>query len=128
MKKAQPNYKLVQFAILWCFDYNSRKFQLESLRILEKENQDAAQRLEAVVRNGQDLLEKIQAALSDIAQAQLDMQHLTKAVTGGREWWGKFWRVNFRMGIDWKIAKWGYVSVALLLLRVGARTIQGVLG
>lgn len=60
-------------------------FQLQSLRILEQENQEAAERLEAVVRNGQVLLEKIQAALSDIAQAQLDMQHLTKAVTGGRE-------------------------------------------
>lgn len=60
-------------------------FQLQSLRILEQENQEAADRLEAVVKNGQILLEKIQAALSDIAQAQLDMQHLTKAVTGGRE-------------------------------------------
>ncbi|KAJ8978787.1 hypothetical protein NQ317_015511 [Molorchus minor] len=58
---------------------------LTSLRILEQDNQEAAERLEAVVRNGQELLEKIQAALSDIAQAQLDMQHLTKAVTGGRE-------------------------------------------
>ncbi|XP_056635434.1 mediator of RNA polymerase II transcription subunit 21 isoform X2 [Diorhabda carinulata] len=55
--------------------------ELQSLRILEQENQEAAERLEAVVRNGQELLEKIQAALSDIAQAQLDMQHLTKAVT-----------------------------------------------
>lgn len=60
-------------------------FQLQSLRILEQENQEAAERLEAVVRNGQVLLEKIQTALSDIAQAQLDMQHLTKVVTGGRE-------------------------------------------
>lgn len=60
-------------------------FQLQSLRILEQENQEAAERLEAVVRNGQVLLEKIQAALSDIAQAQLDMQHLTKVVTGGKE-------------------------------------------
>lgn len=36
----------------------------------------AAERLEAVVRKGQDMLEQIQASLSDIAQAQLDMQHL----------------------------------------------------
>lgn len=52
--------------------------QLQSLRMLEAENQEAAERLEAIVRRGQELLEKIQAALSDIAQAQLDMQHLTK--------------------------------------------------
>lgn len=65
--------------------FNHFLFQLQSLRILEQENQEAAERLEAVVRNGQLLLEKIQAALSDIAQAQLDMQHLTKAVTGGKE-------------------------------------------
>lgn len=55
--------------------------QVQSLRILEAENQEAAERLEAVVTRGQDLLEQIQAALSDIAQAQLDMQHLTKPVT-----------------------------------------------
>lgn len=55
--------------------------QLQSLRALEAENQEAAERLEAVVRRGQDLLEQIQKALSDIAQAQLDMQHLTKNVT-----------------------------------------------
>lgn len=52
---------------------------MQSLRILEVENQEAAERLEAIVHHGQELLEKIQAALSDIAQAQLDMQHLTKA-------------------------------------------------
>ncbi|XP_050503127.1 mediator of RNA polymerase II transcription subunit 21 [Diabrotica virgifera virgifera] len=59
---------------------SSTELQLQSLRILEQENQEAAERLEAVVRNGQELLEKIQAALSDIAQAQLDMQHLTKTI------------------------------------------------
>lgn len=48
--------------------------------MLEGENQDAADRLEAIVQKGKDLLEQIQAALSDIAQAQLDMQHLTKVV------------------------------------------------
>ncbi|XP_060534421.1 mediator of RNA polymerase II transcription subunit 21 [Cylas formicarius] len=64
---------------------NSTELQLASLRILEQENQEAAERLDAVVRGGQDLLEKIQAALSDIAQAQLDMQHLTKVASGGRE-------------------------------------------
>ncbi|KAF7283646.1 mediator complex subunit 21 [Rhynchophorus ferrugineus] len=64
---------------------NSAELQLASLRQLEQENQEAADRLDAVVRSGQELLEKIQAALSDIAQAQLDMQHLTKATLGGRE-------------------------------------------
>lgn len=53
---------------------------MQSLKILEQENQDAAERLEGVVRRGQELLEQIQAALSDIAQAQLDMQHLTKGI------------------------------------------------
>lgn len=59
---------------------SSTEMQLQSLRMLEAENQEAAERLEAVVRRGQDLLEQIQKALGDIAQAQLDMQHLTKAV------------------------------------------------
>lgn len=52
--------------------------QLQSLRMLEEENQLAANRLEEIVHHGQELLEKIQGALSDIAQAQLDMQHLNK--------------------------------------------------
>ncbi|XP_023017775.1 mediator complex subunit 21 [Leptinotarsa decemlineata] len=64
---------------------SSTELQHASLRILEQENQEAAERLEAVVQNGQQLLERIQAALSDIAQAQLDMQHLSKIATGGRE-------------------------------------------
>jgi mediator of RNA polymerase II transcription subunit 21 len=34
----------------------------------------AAERLEEVVRKGEFLLEQIQAALSDIAQQQLDIQ------------------------------------------------------
>lgn len=51
---------------------------MASLKHLEQENQEAAERLEEIVLRGQDVLERIQAALSDIAQAQLDMQHLTK--------------------------------------------------
>jgi mediator of RNA polymerase II transcription subunit 21 len=51
--------------------------------MLEAENQETAERLEAIVRKGQDLLEQVQAALSDIAQSQLDMQHLTK--TGSKD-------------------------------------------
>lgn len=40
--------------------------------MLEQENKEAAERLEGVVRRGEALLEKVQEALSDIAQAQLD--------------------------------------------------------
>ncbi|KAK5638585.1 hypothetical protein RI129_012880 [Pyrocoelia pectoralis] len=47
---------------------------------MELQLQKAAERLQAIVQRGQELLEQIQAALSDIAQAQLDMQHLTKLV------------------------------------------------
>lgn len=41
------------------------------------ENQEVAQQLEEVVRAGELLLDKIQAALGDIAQTQLDMQFST---------------------------------------------------
>ncbi|XP_058822183.1 mediator of RNA polymerase II transcription subunit 21 [Topomyia yanbarensis] len=49
--------------------------QVQALKRLEIENQDSAEKLEEVVRKGEMLLEKIQAALSDIAQSQLDMQY-----------------------------------------------------
>ncbi|XP_044763797.1 mediator of RNA polymerase II transcription subunit 21 [Coccinella septempunctata] len=64
---------------------NSTELQLQALRSLELENQDAAEKLEAVVRRGQNLLEHIQGALSEIAQAQLDMQHLAKAASNFNE-------------------------------------------
>ncbi|XP_065170499.1 mediator of RNA polymerase II transcription subunit 21 [Atheta coriaria] len=57
---------------------NSTELQLKSLQVLEGENQDAAGRLENIVQHGQQILEKIQEALSDIAQAQLDMQNMSK--------------------------------------------------
>lgn len=57
---------------------NSTELQVASLKRLETENQDAADRLEEVVRRGEKLYERIQCALSDIAQAQLDMQNLQK--------------------------------------------------
>ncbi|KAJ9585381.1 hypothetical protein L9F63_002841 [Diploptera punctata] len=50
--------------------------QVTSLRRLEQDNKEAGERLEEVVRRGEALLEQIQAALADIAQSQLDMQHL----------------------------------------------------
>lgn len=55
---------------------SSQELQAQSLRRLESENQEAAKRLEEIVDRGQKTLEKIQAALSDIAQAQLDMEYL----------------------------------------------------
>lgn len=57
---------------------NSQELQIQSLKRLEFENQEVAERLEEVVRTGESLLDKIQAALGDIAQAQLDMQHTYK--------------------------------------------------
>jgi len=56
-------------------------FQISSLRHLEEESREAGQQLEEVVARGEALLTQIQAALSDIAQSQLDMQHL-QATTG----------------------------------------------
>ena len=41
---------------------------------MEKENEEAALRLEEVVQEGELMLEKIQNALHDIAQSQLAMQ------------------------------------------------------
>ncbi|PSN52929.1 Mediator of RNA polymerase II transcription subunit 21 [Blattella germanica] len=54
----------------------STELQVASLRRLEQDNKEAGERLEEVVRRGESLLEQIQAALADIAQSQLDMQHL----------------------------------------------------
>ncbi|XP_005190672.3 mediator of RNA polymerase II transcription subunit 21 [Musca domestica] len=55
-------------------DDSSIEMQNQSLKRLEVENQEAAERLEEIVYKGELLLEKIQSALEDIAQAQLDMQ------------------------------------------------------
>ncbi|XP_059482280.1 mediator of RNA polymerase II transcription subunit 21 [Neocloeon triangulifer] len=54
-------------------DDNSVEVQVASLRRLEQENQEAAEKLQDVVRRGEGLLEQIQAALADIVQCQLDM-------------------------------------------------------
>ena len=55
---------------------NSVDMQVTSLRHLELENQEAADNLNLEVRKGQYLLEQIQDALSEISQAQLDMQKI----------------------------------------------------
>jgi len=47
---------------------------MAALQRLEAENQLAARKLEQVVARGEQLLSHIQSALSDIAQAQLQMQ------------------------------------------------------
>lgn len=51
---------------------SSQELQVQSLRRLEAENLAAAEKLEEVVRKGEMLLEKIQSALSDIAQSQIE--------------------------------------------------------
>lgn len=53
---------------------SSTELQNQSLKRLEIENQEAAERLEEIVLKGEMLLGKIQNALEDIAQAQLNMQ------------------------------------------------------
>ncbi|SPP88350.1 blast:Mediator of RNA polymerase II transcription subunit 21 [Drosophila guanche] len=53
---------------------SSIELQNSSLKRLEIENQETALDLEEVVQKGELLLEKIQSALENIAQAQLDMQ------------------------------------------------------
>ncbi|XP_014248316.1 mediator of RNA polymerase II transcription subunit 21 [Cimex lectularius] len=57
-------------------DESSNDLQLQCLKRLEQDNQEAAERLDEVVRRGEILLEQVQASLADIAQSQLDMQHL----------------------------------------------------
>ncbi|XP_018329125.1 mediator of RNA polymerase II transcription subunit 21 [Agrilus planipennis] len=57
---------------------SSTELQLQSLKVLEAENQETAERLEAIVHRGQELLDQIQIALSDISQAQLEMQYPAK--------------------------------------------------
>lgn len=56
---------------------SSQELQVASLSRLEQENQKAAEQLEEVVKQGETLLQQIQAALQDIAQSQLDMQNPT---------------------------------------------------
>ena len=50
--------------------------QLSALELLERENGAAGQRLQEVVARGELLLQRIQEALHDIAQSQLDTQLL----------------------------------------------------
>ncbi|KAH8241707.1 hypothetical protein KR032_001612 [Drosophila birchii] len=58
---------------------SSIELQNSSLKRLEMENQETALQLEVVVQKGELLLEEIQSALANIAQAQLDMQTTHKS-------------------------------------------------
>ncbi|XP_019617318.1 PREDICTED: mediator of RNA polymerase II transcription subunit 21-like [Branchiostoma belcheri] len=53
---------------------STAELQAQSLQRLEQDNQDAARKLEDVVRRGEVLLEQIQKALSEIAETQLKTQ------------------------------------------------------
>ncbi|KAF0296737.1 Mediator of RNA polymerase II transcription subunit 21 [Amphibalanus amphitrite] len=55
---------------------SSTELQLSALELLERENEAAGQRLREVVSRGEQLLQRIQEALHDIAQSQLDTQLL----------------------------------------------------
>lgn len=50
--------------------------QLASLRRLEQENSDAATKLKEVIGRGEALLHRVQSALTDISQSQIEMQKL----------------------------------------------------
>ncbi len=52
-------------------DEVSQDLQVHSLQVLEEENRQESERLEEVVKRGEDLLEKIQAALSEIAKHKI---------------------------------------------------------
>ncbi|XP_030370950.1 mediator of RNA polymerase II transcription subunit 21 [Scaptodrosophila lebanonensis] len=60
---------------------SSTELQNQSLSRLEIENQETAVQLEHIVQKGELLLEEIQSALENIAQAQLDMQITLKPST-----------------------------------------------
>ncbi|XP_054276811.1 mediator of RNA polymerase II transcription subunit 21-like [Macrosteles quadrilineatus] len=63
-------------------DESTLELQIESLRELEEENSKAADRLEDIVQQGEILLEKIQNALTEIAQTQLEARKLDKKEIG----------------------------------------------
>jgi len=77
--------KQEQKAVCMCIDCNLiyfylicywLLFQLASLRRLEQENYDSSLKLKEVIGRGEALLERIQSALTDISQAQIEMQKL----------------------------------------------------
>ena len=60
---------------------SSAELQSAGLKKLESENEEAAKKLENVIQEGTSVLDKIQSALHDIAQAQLEIQKV-QALSG----------------------------------------------
>lgn len=56
--------------------------QTASMRVLEQEGEDAAQRLQRGIDRGDKLLEEINRALTDIANTQLAINRITEASQG----------------------------------------------
>lgn len=65
---------------------SSSELQASSLQKLEKDNQEAAQKLEDVVQQGEAILQEIQSALHDIAQSQLEIQKLEVTATNSNSY------------------------------------------
>ncbi|KAK7482419.1 hypothetical protein BaRGS_00020935 [Batillaria attramentaria] len=59
---------------------SSLELQLASLQKLEADNQESAAKLNEVVHKGGELLQQIQNALQEIAQAQLQSQELESSM------------------------------------------------
>lgn len=53
-------------------DESSQELQVQSLQMLEEENRIESEKLEEVVKRGEELLGKIQAVLGDIAQHMIE--------------------------------------------------------
>lgn len=57
-------------------------FQTASMKTLEQEGEEAAQRLQRGIERGDKLLEEINRALTDIANTQLAINRITEASQG----------------------------------------------
>jgi len=64
---------------------SSAELQSKSLHKLEEDNLESAAKLEQVVSQGTAVLNEIQSALHDIAQAQLEMQKLEAVTASGKQ-------------------------------------------
>ncbi|KAK4292054.1 hypothetical protein Pmani_035151 [Petrolisthes manimaculis] len=57
-------------------------FQTASMKTLEQEGEEAAQRLQRGIERGDKLLDEINRALTDIANTQLSINRITEASQG----------------------------------------------